>query len=171
MSGTKTQKSKKLFSGALVITRQFDAPPELVWKAWTEPKHLMKWWGPKGFTTPVCQSDFRVAGKYLYCMRSPEGNDYWGTGVYREIKPTKKLVFTDSFADKNGNVVPASVYGFEGDFPLELLIAITFEKHQAKTKMTLHHDGFPAGVHKEMANTGWNESLDKLAELFKSKGI
>src|SRR3989337_2780421 len=99
------QKSKEL-----VITRLFDAPRELVWKAWTDPKQLMQWWGPKGFTSPVCKQDFRVGGKYLYCMRSPEGKDYWSTGVYREIVAMKKIVCTDSFADEKGNVVPATHY-------------------------------------------------------------
>src|SRR5690606_1283147 len=67
------------------ITRVFDAPRELVWKAWTDPQHFMRWWGPREYTCPVCEMDFRIGGKYLYCMRSPEGNDYWGTGVFREI--------------------------------------------------------------------------------------
>jgi uncharacterized protein YndB with AHSA1/START domain len=158
-------------SKALIITRVFDAPRELVWKAWTEPKHLMKWWGPKEFTCPVCKIDFRVGGSFHYCMRSPEGKDYWGTGVYKEIRRFEKIVVTDSFADKFGNVVPATAYGFEGDFPLELLITITFEKLKGKVKLTLRHDGFPVGKHKDMANTGWNESLDKLRELLMTKGI
>jgi uncharacterized protein YndB with AHSA1/START domain len=71
----------------LIITRIFDAPRELVWKAWTEPEQLMRWWGPKSFTSPVCKIDLRVGGVYLYCMRSPEGQDYWNTGVYKEIIP------------------------------------------------------------------------------------
>jgi uncharacterized protein YndB with AHSA1/START domain len=130
----------------------------------------MKWWGPKDFTCPVCHIDLKVGGKFLGCMRAKDGKDYWSTGVYREIKPPEKLIMTDSFADKDGNVVPASEYGFEGDFPLELVITITFEDLGGKTKMTLRHDGFPVGVHKDMANTGWNESLDKLADILKVKG-
>ena len=81
----------------LVIIRIFDAPRELVWMAWTEPEHFMRWWGPKDFTAPFCQIDLRVGGKYLNCMRSSNGKDYWSTGVYREIVPMERLVFTDSF--------------------------------------------------------------------------
>ena len=55
----------------MVVTRIFDAPRELVWKAWTDPQYVMQWWGPKGFTAPVCKIDFRVGGKFLCCMRSP----------------------------------------------------------------------------------------------------
>src|SRR3990172_11935266 len=66
----------------LVIERIFDAPRELVWRAWTDPERVMRWWGPKGFTAPACQVDIRVGGTYLWCMRSPEGQHLWSTGVY-----------------------------------------------------------------------------------------
>src|SRR5207237_252740 len=75
----------------LVITRIFDAPRERVWKACTDPGEMKKWWGPKGFTTPVLSADLRIGGVFRYCMRSPEGKDYWGTGVYREIVLGKRL--------------------------------------------------------------------------------
>src|SRR6266705_7213510 len=96
-------------------------------------------------------------------MRSPDGKDYWGTGVYREIVPPAKIVATDSFADADGNVVPASHYGFAADFPRELLVTVTFEDIGGKTKMTLHHAGFPAGPDRDGAVQGWSESFEKLA--------
>ena len=165
----------------LIITRIFDAPRELVWKAWTDPEHAMRWWGPKDFTSPVCKIDFRVGGKYLFCMRSTkvlqaapgappiqEGQEFWSTGVYKEIVPLERIVCTDSFADEKGNIVPASHYGMPGDeWPLELLVTVTFEDMGGKTKMTLRHVGFPAGEVDKMAGTGWNESFDKLAESLK----
>src|SRR5439155_11047053 len=103
---------------ALVIERIFGAPRELVWKAWTEPERMMRWWGPRGFTSPVCEVDFRVGGKIFAAMQSPdfnEGRPIWSTGVYKEIVPLQRLVTTDSFADENGNVVPASEYGMTND--------------------------------------------------------
>lgn len=148
----------------LVITRVFDAPRELVWKAWTDPERMMQWWGPKGFTSPACKIDLRVGGVYLYCMRSPEGKDYWSTGVYQEILPLERIVCTDSFADETGNVVPASHYGMGSDLPMEMLVTVTFEEHGGKTTMILRHVGFPEGTMTEMAKAGWNESFDKLAE-------
>jgi uncharacterized protein YndB with AHSA1/START domain len=150
-----------------VITRVFNAPRKLVWRAWTDPEHVMRWWGPKHFTSPTCKIDFRVGGKYLYCMRSPEGQDFWSTGTYREIVPLQKIVCTDSFSDEKGNVVPASHYGM-ADFPLELQVTFLFEEFEGKTKLTSHHVGIPAGEMKEMTSAGWNESLDKLAEMLKS---
>ncbi|MBX7152698.1 SRPBCC domain-containing protein [bacterium] len=151
----------------LVITRIFDAPRELVWKAWTDPQHLMRWWGPKNFTSPLCKIDLRVGGKYLFCMRSAEGQEFWSTGVYKEIVPPERIVWTDNFADKDGNIVPASSLGIPGDWPDELLVTLTFEDIGGKTKMTLVHKGLPAGEMIDMTSTGWNESLDKLAETLK----
>jgi len=148
----------------LVISRTFDAPRELVWRAWTEPERIMRWWGPKGFTAPVCTIDLRVGGRYLYCMRSPEGQDFWSIGEYREIVAPKRLVCSDSFADEQGNVVPATHYGMGPDFPLELQVTVTLEEDQGTTLMTLRHVGLPAGEMSDMCKTGWNESFDKLAD-------
>ncbi len=148
----------------LVITRIFDAPRELVWKAWTDPERLKRWWGPKGFTAPYAKIDPRVGGTYLYCMRSPEGKDYWGTGVFREVVPMERIVITDSFADEEGNVVSATHYGMSADIPLEMLVTVTFEDHEGKTKLTLRHAGLPAGPDQEGAKAGWSQSFDKLAD-------
>jgi uncharacterized protein YndB with AHSA1/START domain len=149
--------------GEITITRVFDAPRELVWKVWTEPEHLKQWWSPKGFTAPVAQIDLRVGGKYLASMRSADGTEIWSTGVYREVVPPERLVVTDNFADEHGNVVPASHYGFEGEWPAEAQIEITFAEEAGKTRMTLRHFGLPASE-LEGANAGWNEFFDKLDE-------
>jgi uncharacterized protein YndB with AHSA1/START domain len=151
----------------LVITRIFDAPRDLVFKAWTDRDMFMQWWGPKGFTTPHCTIDLRVGGRYLNCMRSPEGKDYWSTGVYREIIPMERLVLSDSFSDENGNVISAADYGMTGDWPLEMQITVTFEDHADKTKLTLTHSGI-AGISDmdyDNMHQGWSESFDKLADL------
>ncbi len=149
----------------VVIERVLNAPRERVWKAWTDPTEMRRWWGPQGFTTPTCKVDLRVGGAYIYCMRSPEGKDYWATGTYREIVPQRKLVMTDSFADEKGNVVPATYYGMSAETPLEMLVTATFEDAKGKTKLTLRHAGFPVGLDSEGAQQGWSESFDKLAEV------
>jgi uncharacterized protein YndB with AHSA1/START domain len=162
-----TEQASTATSPALVIERVFDAPRKLVWRAWTEPEQMMKWWGPETFTSPVCEVDFRVGGKFLVSMRSPDfndGKDIWSTGVYKEIVPLERIVCTDSFADEHGNVVSGSDYGMEG-VPLEMLLTVTFDDLGGKTRLTLRHEGLPAGEHTEGANVGWNQSLDKLAAL------
>ena len=91
---TQTSRSGEKAAGEVLVKHIFDAPPELVWRAWTEPEHFMRWFGPKDFTTPTCEIDLRVDGKYSCCMRDPAGKDYWLAGVYREIVPMERIVFT-----------------------------------------------------------------------------
>ncbi len=148
----------------LVITRVFDAPRELVWKAWTEPERFKLWWGPEGFTCPSCRIDLRAGGKYLACMRSPEGQEFWSTGVFREIVPEGKIVYTDSFSDAEGNPVPASYYGMQGDWPPEMVVTVTFEAAGGMTTMTLRHDGLPSDMLSD-CEIGWSGSFDKLAGI------
>jgi len=154
-----TQKTRDL-----TITRIFDAPLERVWQAWTDPEQLKRWWGPQDFTAPVIQLDLRVGGKYLFCMRGPDGKDYWSTGTIQEIVPLERLVFTDSFADEKGNIVPASYYGMS-NIPEVLKVTVIFERLPGKTKMTLVHAGFPPSEDREMAGLGWNQSFDKMVNV------
>lgn len=158
----------------LVITRIFDAPAELVWKAWSDPEMFKKWWGPKDFSCPEAKIDFRVGGKCLSCMRGAAVpgapvQDFWSTGTYKEIIPLKKIVVTDSFADKKGNIVPSTYYGMAG-FPLEMLVIITFEAlEDGKAKITLKHSGLVgvSPINRINMEQGWNESLDKMAQIFR----
>lgn len=162
---TKTEPRKRSAKkNELVITRVFGAPPERIWKAWTDPREAKKWWGPKGFTTPFFSLDLRVGGIFRYCMRSPEGKDYWGTGVVREIVPKKRIVYTDSFSDEKGNVVPATYYGMGADLPREMLVTLTLDEENGRTKVTLRHAGMPQGPDLDGAKQGWNEMFDKLVK-------
>ncbi len=155
-------------SDAMIITRELDAPIELVWKAWTDANEMMKWWGPKDFTSPVIKSDLRIGGKYHWCMHGAtepgvEKKDFWTTGRFKEIVPMKKLVYTDNFADAGGNKVSASTYGITGDWP-ESVVTTTLEDFDGKTIMTVTHVGLPVGKLREMTRVGWNQSFDKLQE-------
>lgn len=166
---TKANQNKNIKE--LTITRVFDAPRELVWKAWTEPERVKRWWGPKGFTSPVIKIDLRVGGEYLSCMRSPEGQDFWGKGIFREIAPPERLVMTDSFADKEGNTVPASYYGMSGDWPLEMLVTVMFKEQEGKTLLTLKHSGIEgiSDTDRDNMEQGWSQSFDKLAEYLEKE--
>ena len=94
----------------IVITRVFDAPRSDVFKAWTDPERMEQWWGPNGFTMPYCKIDLRPGGIMHFCMRAPDGQDIWCRGVYREVAEPERIVSTDSFSDKDGNVVAPSQY-------------------------------------------------------------
>ena len=164
---TNNHQSQEHNTGSVVlIERVFDAPLERLWQAWSDPQQFMRWWGVRAFTTPVAEIDFRLGGKYLYCMRAPDGQDIWGTGVYREIVDRQRIVFSDSFADAQGNPVPGDYYGMGNDFPDDLEISVTLEDiGNGRTRQTLEHIGMPAGELAEMTTASWNESFDKLAEL------
>jgi len=164
---TKTKQDVKQQGSALqneiVINRVFNLPVSVVWLAWTDAEYFKKWWGPRGFTCPSSKMEARVGGKYLSCMRGPDGKEFWSTGVVKELIPERKLVVTDSFSDDKGNIKPASEYGMPGEWPKELLITVYLEEADGATKMKLKHQGIP-GEMREDCIKGWNESFDKLEE-------
>jgi uncharacterized protein YndB with AHSA1/START domain len=148
----------------LVITRVFDAPRSLVFKAWTDPEHFVRWWGPKGFTVPFCKIDLRPGGVMHFCMRSPEGRDFWNKGVFREVVEPSLLVSTDFFSDEEGNLVQPAHYGMSPDWPSATLVTVTFAEHDGKTKLTLQQTVLESIAERHGARQGWTETLDRLAE-------
>lgn len=157
----------------IVIERIFDAPRKLVWKAWTDPLVVQKWWGPANFTAPSIKIDLRVGGKYIYCMHGPKGTqfdvDMYSAGVFREIVLMEKLVISDYFSDKDGNKVDPTTMGMRADMPSEMNVVVTFEDiENGKTKLTLTYPKpeseaqFQAMLKSGMEE-GWSTSLDKMA--------
>jgi uncharacterized protein YndB with AHSA1/START domain len=140
----------------VVITRIYDAPRALVFKAWIDPKHLKQWWGPKVFTNPVCEVDARVGGAWRIVMRAPDGVDYPCGGVYREIVEPERLVFTNIATDKDGNPI------------LDGLTTVTFAEQGRKTKLTLTTRAVAlvdyAASYLQGMEAGWTQSLESLAE-------
>ena len=150
----------------ILINRVFDLPISKVWRAWTEAEEFKKWWGPKDFTCPSSKMEAKVGGKYLNCMRGPDGKEYWSTGIVKELIPERKLVVTDNFSDEKGNIKPASDYGVPGNWPKELLITVYLEEADGATKLKLRHQGIPDEAREDCIK-GWNESLDKLEKNIK----
>ncbi len=149
----------------LVITRVFNIPIDLVWKAWTDPKLVMLWWGPTDYTSPRCEIDFREGGQYLFCMRAPQeqgGQDLYSTGVYKKIVPMERLEFTQSMADKDGNKIDPAQAGVP-DYPKEIEFVIEFKSKGGQTELTITEYGWTLGQMAEFAVIGMNQSLDKLA--------
>lgn len=154
----------KMIGYVLVIKRIFNHNAQRVFHAWTDADELMKWWGPRDFTSPVCRLDLRVGGEYHFCSRSPQGVDFWSRGVFREIVPPQRLVLADSFADEAGNVIAASSVGLPGGWPSTLLVTLTFEERPGQTIFTLEHQGLPSEMISSCRD-GWNEALDKLQAI------
>ena len=129
-----TQSDTDAAQGELVITRVFDAPRDLVWKAFSEAERLMQWWGPKGFAMRVGTLDFRPSGVFHYCMQSPDGHDLWGRFVYRDIVAPERIVFVSSFADAEGNAIRNP---WSPTWPLEILNTLTLTEAGGMTTLTL----------------------------------
>lgn len=157
--------SEQVEKREMAVSRQFNAPRERVWSAYTEPEQVKQWWGPRDFTAPIIESELKPGGRYLYCMRGPDGKDYWSAGVYREFAPPERIVAVDSFADQEGNIVPASYYGLSREWPLESEVTVTFEEADGRTTLTVRQSGVPPGPDTDNSIAGWNQSFDKLAEL------
>jgi uncharacterized protein YndB with AHSA1/START domain len=100
---TTAMQTERVGERELVITQHFDAPVELVWKAWTDPVAIAAWFGPHGFTTTVTTLDLRPGGVWHYCMHNEEYGDAWGKAVYVEVDPPRRLVYQDMFSDAEGN--------------------------------------------------------------------
>jgi len=145
---------------AVVVERVFDAPPELVWRAWTEPEHFARWYGPTGFTLPVCEIDLRVGGRHVWGMRSPDGQEMFSTGVFSEIVPLERLVTTDAMADADGKPLDMG-----GGHPMETTVTVTLEDlGGGRTKLTVRQARWPDPGMAAGAGGGWSQAFEKLAE-------
>ena len=140
----------------VVITRILDASREMVFNAWIDPEHLKHWWGPTGFTNPVCEVDPRPGGAIRIHMRAPDGVVYPMTGVFLEVVEPERLVFTSNALDKDGNAMFGN------------LNTVTFTEHEGKTKLTLHAKvqtaTEQAAPYLKGMEEGWKLTLDRLAE-------
>ncbi len=150
----------------MTVTRVFDASRELVWKAWTDPKYVMQWWGPQGFTSPVCKMDFRVGGKSLCCMKSPDGQEFWNGIEYFEIVPFEKIVSSMYFADAQGNKVEPETYGIDHE-AIEGAYDVTLFEDLGNGQTRLTQIGNePMESAKDSGQLeGWKQILDKIAAL------
>lgn len=156
----------------IVVTRIIDAPPALVWRAWTEPELFKRWWGPKDYSSPVCEIDLRVGGKYLFCMRAPKeqgGQDSYNTGVYTHIVPLERLEFSQSLSDKDGNPIDPSEIGMPEDFPKELKMVVLFKsiKGGEMTELSVTQSNWTMGQMSVYALAGLHQTVDKLIESLK----
>ena len=134
--------------GSMVLTRLFDAPPSMVFEAWSTPKGLARWWGPKDFTLPSCEVDFRPGGAYRMVMRGPDGKDYPFHGSYREIVPNERIVF-NAVVD-------------HGSETFEVLTVVTFVEEGSGTRLTVRQAVPAARDAAKGQLEGWNGSLEKL---------
>lgn len=138
---------------SLVIVREFAAPRELVFAAWTDPRHAMQWWGPRHHPARLVDMDVRPGGRWRHCLRSVEtGEDLWHSGVYREVAPPERLVFTFRWET-------------EGERGLDTVVTVTFESKGRGTRMTLRQTPFQFADERDGHGEGWNSTFDRLADF------
>jgi uncharacterized protein YndB with AHSA1/START domain len=170
MTGTPNTPTEKTASKPFVISRTFDAPRALVWKAWADADTLMKWFGPHGCTVTAAKLDLRPGGSFHYALKMPDGKEMWGKFVYREITAPERIVLVNSFSDADGGLTRHPLHP---TWPLEMLTTTTFEDVNGKTKLTIRWEPLNPtdaerqtfdGMHGSMSQ-GWTGTFDKLAEF------
>ena len=164
-----TDTTENIVREDLVVTRIIDAPIELVWKAWTEPEHVMKWWGPKHYTSPSCKIDLREGGKYVFCMRAPEdqgGQVHYTSGIYKKIIPMEYLEFTQGLSDQDGHPIDPTQVGMPADFPAEIRTSIVFKRKGEMTELVITEYDWPVSQMSVYSYAGLQQTIDKMAAVF-----
>jgi uncharacterized protein YndB with AHSA1/START domain len=164
-----TTASMEVAERPFIISRTFDAPRELTWKAWTERDRLTQWFGPKGFAMTTAKLDFHPGGSFHYCLRSPDGKEMWGRFVYRDIFKPSRIVLVNSFSDAKGGLTR---HPFSPAWPLETLSKFTLVEADGKTSVVIEWTPLNPteeerqcfdGAHDGMKQ-GWTGTFDQLAE-------
>ncbi|WP_339299313.1 SRPBCC domain-containing protein [Paenibacillus sp. FSL R5-0623] len=156
-------------SNQVEISYRFNAPRELVFKAFTESEHLQNWWGPKGWTFTVAKSDFRSGGVFHYNQKPDDGDTMWVKFVYSEIISSEKIVYTSFFSDEKGDTVRAP---FDESWPMKTLNTVLFSEYEGATTIKMivtpvspteeENQAFEAS--KEMVHTGFTGTFHQLTE-------
>ncbi|RUT47405.1 SRPBCC domain-containing protein [Paenibacillus anaericanus] len=164
------QMISKIEGNVLILEREFNAPRELVFQAFTKAEHLKQWWGPRGWTLPVCHVDFREGGVWHYCMKCEDKNqgdfygmESWGKAAYREIVVPEKIVYVDYFSDAEGNVAE--------DMP-QTLVTLTFIETDNGTRVINRGEYATAEALKQVMDMGMMQGItdtwNRLVEHLKS---
>ena len=152
MSAKRTSDNDSSDERKLVIKRSYNAPIDLVWRVWAEPQQAKQWWGPRGFKTPIVELDERPGGKWRALMIAPDGMELWQHGVYREIVPRKRIVYS---------------FVWDRDPDHQMLVSVDFAAKGKKTEITFEQTGFASDGEREGHKGGWGESFDRLGEYLK----
>jgi uncharacterized protein YndB with AHSA1/START domain len=170
MPKTENSPAAEAAAPEFVITRVFDAPRELVFRAWTDPRHMARWWGPRDFTNPVCELDARPGGAHRIVMRSPDGIEFPCKGVYREVSAPARIVMTldcSEHPDFWHDLVNPNRRKDDANPAGEMLSTITFEDLGGGTRLTVRTRFGSAAIRDAMLKLGmtegWSQSLDRLA--------
>ncbi|PZP55679.1 MAG: polyketide cyclase [Micavibrio aeruginosavorus] len=149
--------AEKNFSTDLIISRELNAPRDKVFQAWTKSRHLIHWWGPKGFTMPSHKMDIHPGGMYRCDLKAPDGKDHWAQGVFREMIEPSHLAFSHSW-EEDGASIP------------ETFVTVELTEKNEKTVMIFHQSGFKSENQRDSHNDGWSQSFDRLENYLANSG-
>ena len=153
----------------VAVIRVLDAPVGQVWKSWTEPEHVTRWWGPTGFTSPRASMDVRVGGTSLVCMRAPAeygGQDMYNTWTYRTVRPPERLEFDLRFTDADG--VPLDEASIPPGVPSEVPHVVTLRRlEDGRTELTVREFGYRTAEARDVSRAGLEQCLDKMVAMFR----
>ena len=150
----------------MIVSRIYNAPPAVVWKAWTTPKYFMQWWGPKDFTCPTCRIDLRPGGKFFYAMQSPDGQLFYNAGEYHEIVLHQKIVLSMYFADSEGNQVNPESLGIQHESIENAHDTVLFEDlGNGHTRLTFIGNETMQSATESGQLEGMNQILEKFATV------
>ena len=153
-------KDKEVF-----IEQIFNASPQKVFKAWTDPEKLMKWYAPDGCTVHFKQINVVTGGRFHSCVANPQFGDCWAIGEYKEVSPDSRLIFTMLNADEQGNPINPVDIGMDPDWPRETLVTVTFTEEDGKTKMQLRQTVSLELAEKTGAYPSWLQMLNKMQTI------
>jgi uncharacterized protein YndB with AHSA1/START domain len=157
-------------SEQVLIIQEFDAPRELVFKVWTDAKHLENWYAPEGCEIKIRKFDFRVGGQFLHCIYNDAFGDCWCAGVFEEIIEPEKIVYQLSLSDENGNPVETAQTNHDREWPASTLVTVTFEAiGNNRTRITLHQAVSLELAKRTGAYPGWLSMLGKLEAVLSAE--
>jgi uncharacterized protein YndB with AHSA1/START domain len=152
------------------ITRTFDAPREVVFRAWTDPEQFAQWYAPHGCTVAFRALDLRAGGEFHSVIHTPDGKACWCRGVYSELVSPERIVYTMAVADAEGNRITPIDAGMDPEWPIETKVTVTFAEHDGKTTLTLHQTVNESLAKRTGAHPSWLQMLDRLDEQLASTG-
>jgi uncharacterized protein YndB with AHSA1/START domain len=168
-----TEQNQQPIKADVVVKRIIDASVALVWKAWTDPEYVKRWWGPSHYTSPSAEVDLREGGTFTFAMQAPPeqgGARHYSTGVYKKIVDQKKLEFTQFLSDEQGNKIDPTSVGMPPDFPEEIHTEITFHAIRPDmTELTIVERDWSMGQMAIYSELGLHQTITKLGDSLKKK--
>lgn len=146
----------------LTIERLIYAPITKIWDAFTDADQLKQWWSPQGMSCSHASIELKAGGLFRYCFKTQDGNEFWGRGVYQNVKQPSQLSYLDTFTDATGQPVPPSHFGIPGDDVIETLVEFSFVEEGENTKLKMVGENYYDDAMTDDLISGWNSMFDKL---------